>query len=171
MRGKAVPGREEIYAEHTWGRRSGAYRYQPARCLRTTRWKYIRNFTRQPAYVDNGFLSRFVGDDAGRAQIERLCSRPSPPEELYDVGADPHELTDLAGDPAHAGALRALRDRLGAFLEATDDPILRGHIPNAAGMPDVPQWVEQADGTFRLDAADPRDPRELPFSIGGVPAP
>ncbi len=44
----------------SWGRRSGRYYYTPARCVRTASHKYIRNFTRRPPFVDNGFLARFA---------------------------------------------------------------------------------------------------------------
>ena len=50
-----------------------------------------------------------------------------PPEELYDLEADPHEIHNLvtSGDPAHQAALERLRGVLGRWIEETDD---RGRV-------------------------------------------
>jgi arylsulfatase A-like enzyme len=167
--GGAFAPRRAVFAEHSWGRRSGRYHYTPARCIRTERHKYIRNFTRRPAYVDNGWLARFAADRGAVEAAAGPFGAPSPGEELYDLGADPHELRNLAADPAYAPLLERLRGRLQAFLAETEDAILRGPVPNSAAAPDWPQWDEGPDGTFRLAATDPVVERERPFP-GGSPA-
>jgi arylsulfatase A-like enzyme len=166
-----LAGRDAVFAEHTWGRRSGRYYYTPMRCVRTARWKYIRNLTDQPPYVDNGFLCRFADD---REAIERRFGTPSPSEELYDLDHDPGERRNLAGDPAQASTLASMRTALAAFLEQTRDPVLRGVVPSGAGAPDAtdaPQWVRSLDGRFRLSPDDPAVERELPFPARWQPAP
>jgi len=163
LTGRAFTPREAVFSEQSWGRRSGRYYYTPARCVRTTRHKYIRNFTRLPAYVDNGFLARFATDRAAVEHAARPFSAPAPEDELYDLAADPHELRNVAADPGHAGTLSQMKARLQAFLTETQDPILHGPVPNSDGAPDSPQWVEQPDGSFRLAAADPVVEREVPF--------
>ena len=53
-----------------------------------------------------------------------------PPEELYDLEADPLEVTNLAADPAHAGLLRDYRATLENWQRETRDPWLyRDGIP------------------------------------------
>ena len=51
-----------------------------------------------------------------------------PDDELYDVQEDPDEVRNLAGDPAHADTLAAMRRRLDAWIEETDD---HGRHPEA----------------------------------------
>jgi arylsulfatase A-like enzyme len=154
-------GRDAVFSEQTWGRRSGAYYYMPARSLRTERWKLIQSFTPLPPYIDSGFLARFVGDFSA---IERIFGHPTPAYQLFDLTTDPHELRNVADDPRYDEALAELRGRLTHFLELTDDPILRGPILDNAGMPDVPQWVEQPDGTYRISAAEPTGRGESRFA-------
>jgi len=43
-------------------------------------------------------------------------------EALFDLKADPFEEKNLATEPAHAGALKAMKDRLRARMKETSDP-------------------------------------------------
>ena len=45
-------------------------------------------------------------------------------DELYDLEGDPAELRNLAGEAAHAGELARLRQRVVAWMEQTQDPLL-----------------------------------------------
>ena len=49
--------------------------------------------------------------------------------ELYDLRHDPHEREDLAQRPEHAATVRALSDKLWAWMERVGDPILEGPLP------------------------------------------
>jgi len=44
-----------------------------------------------------------------------------PPEELYDLKADPHEIHNLAATPEHAETLARLRNVLEKWITDTDD--------------------------------------------------
>ncbi len=44
-----------------------------------------------------------------------------PPEELYDVKADPHEIQNLAGDPKHQATLKQMRAALNTWQKETKD--------------------------------------------------
>lgn len=46
-------------------------------------------------------------------------------DELYDLEKDPHEQTNLAKNPKHQDVYRELSDRLRAWMNAIDDPVLR----------------------------------------------
>lgn len=95
--------------------------YDPTRAVRTLRHKYIR-------YFEVGIFQ-----DLRLASVERRHWFADPAdafrrhhEELYDLEADPWERVNLATEPEHRATLLALRRRLGDWMRATDDPLLRG---------------------------------------------
>ncbi|MFB6217889.1 MAG: sulfatase-like hydrolase/transferase [Halobacteriaceae archaeon] len=98
--------RDALYFEQTW---HGTVR--PIRAVRADGYKYVRNFR-----------PRVSGDGPDR-----------PPEELYDLDADPHEDDNLLGDGGAAGAHEAVHDRLadslGRWMVETGDPLAGGHVP------------------------------------------
>ena len=101
------------------------------RAVRTERYKYIRNLdaevpntppadaVRSPTFVTMVRMRQTGELMPGQAAI---FTAPKPPEELYDLHADPHELTNLADDPDHADTLATLRDELDAWRSETHDP-------------------------------------------------
>jgi arylsulfatase A-like enzyme len=104
--------------------------YDPQRAIRTRRHKYVRRFgerefTVLPNLDDSP--SKDLLMDLG------LALRRQPREELYDLAFDPGEAENLVDDPAHADVLEELRDRLDAWMEATDDPLLDGDVPAPDG--------------------------------------
>ena len=153
--------REWAFSEFNWGRRNGQWYYTPSRAVRGSRYKLLRCYRRWPIYVDSGWLARYAG---ARATVEQWYGAPLPETQLFDLEADPYELRDLAGTPALAPIQAQLDEALNHHLRATDDPILHGPVANRAGEPDVPQWQEQPDGSFRLAADDPADPGEASFT-------
>jgi arylsulfatase A-like enzyme len=152
--------RTVVYAAQTWGRRSGLWHHTPTRCIRTARYKLIRNYTETPPYVDTDWLGRFGAD---RSAVEKRYGAPAPRCELYDLEADPWELGNLAGEPAYAGLCAELEGHLTAHLEATEDAIVRGSVPNKEGKPDVPLWEQQGDGSYRLRAYHRDEGSDVPF--------
>jgi N-sulfoglucosamine sulfohydrolase len=61
--------------------------------------------------------------------VHKALTAPTmPPEELYDLQADPHEIHNLATsrDPEHRAALERLRGVLSRWIEETGD---MGRIP------------------------------------------
>ena len=153
--------RRFAFSEFNWGRRSGAWYYTPSRVIRGPRYKLIRGYRRIPIYVDSGWLARYAGD---RETVERWYSEPLPDTQLFDLQEDPFELRNRAGEPAMAAVQVDLERRLDEHLRATRDPILSGPVANRANEPDVPQWLQQPDGTFRLIRDDPADPGEVSFT-------
>ena len=63
------------------------------------------------------------------------------------TGVDPNEAQNLAADPSAATALADMRARLDRWMQATDDPLLRGPIPAPAGA-----VVADPDDTSELTA-------------------
>jgi len=114
--------RDAIFAEKTFH----SY-YDPMRCVRNARHKYIRNFesafaVEVPADIQAGPIFR---SDPSRYSKDR----PSMVE-LYDLEADPLEMQNLAGRPDFAAIEKKLDDRLWRWMRETKDPLLDGPIPS-----------------------------------------
>ena len=101
------------------------------RSVRTSRWKYIRNFMpRRPYLQPNAYkdhkpclIALRAAETAGPLDAaQTLILAPiRPPEELYDLQADPWEIRNLSADPLHAATLKEYRDRLDFWVERTGD--------------------------------------------------
>jgi hypothetical protein len=48
--------------------------------------------------------------------------------QLYDIREDPYELNDIAFAPENAGIVADLSERLLAWMEAVEDPLLAGPV-------------------------------------------
>ena len=56
-------------------------------------------------------------------------------EELYDLEKDPNENNNLIKDFAYKAVLLDLRYKLQNWMEATDDPLLKGKIKDGRQQP------------------------------------
>ena len=114
--------REAIFAEKTFH----SY-YDPMRCIRTDRHKYIRNF-------ETGFAVEVPGDiqlsPIFRADPSRYSTDRASVVELYDLEADPLEQRNLAGTPGVAAVEQLLNAQLWSWMRETDDPLLKGPVPS-----------------------------------------
>jgi len=128
------------------------------RCVRTRRFKYIRNFfperpyTQQNVYKDVNYVTLAVMRQLQEAG--KLTGPPSaflaprrPPEELYDLAADPHETRNLADDPKYRRTLDEMRGILDRWIRETGD---QGQHPEDRVMPwdrdrtEVDGWCTQS---------------------------
>jgi N-sulfoglucosamine sulfohydrolase len=119
--------------------------YEPERCARTHRWKYIRRFDEEHptpvlANIDDG-PSKDVVLSNGWAQC------PLPAEQLYDPLHDPNEANNLAGEPAFQSMLKDMRTRLETWMRETEDPLLNGPVPAPKGT--------EVNGRDQLSPSDP----------------
>jgi arylsulfatase A-like enzyme len=116
--------------------------YEPMRAARTTRWKYIRQFSDwgRPvlANVDDS-PSKQVWLDGG------WRDHPVAHEQLYDLLFDRWELHNLAADPAYADVLATLGAELRSWMERTNDPLLVGPLPPPPGPPPLSQAATSPD--------------------------
>jgi arylsulfatase A-like enzyme len=117
LQGKVGAARDAVYAEKTFHDC-----YDPMRCVRTRRYKYIRYFEksshhRVPGDVVNGGASRELG------QVSR-----GEAEELFDLEQDPNERRNLAGDVGARDVCQEMRARLAAWMKSTEDPLLAGPV-------------------------------------------
>lgn len=118
------------------------------RSVRTTDFKYIRNFLPerpylQPcAYKDAKSILKAIREDdaAGKLnEVQQLVVREvRPAEELYDVRNDPYEINNLAADSKYAAKLKEMRERLQTWMEETDD---KGRVGESAEMYDSDMQV------------------------------
>lgn len=99
--------------------------YDPTRCVRTERYKYIRYF--EACIFQDLRLATMTQQHYWPSQ--ELWRRRTV-EELYDLQADPDEMNNLAEDQAHAEVLAEMRKRLLTWMQDTDDPQLNGPIPS-----------------------------------------
>ena len=125
MRGERDEVNDAIYADVTYHAA-----YEPKRCIRTKRYKYIRRFDgrKSPVLTNcDDSPSKSVWLKAGWAE------RAPDEEQLYDVVFDPNEAANLVDDPRYADTLRDLRDKLAAWMVETDDPLLNGPVSAPPG--------------------------------------
>lgn len=126
LEGRSYKPRREIFAEKTFH----GY-YDPKRCIRTKRFKYIRNW-KLDQQMEMGDACKLINEGK---DLRDLFPKEHPPEELYDLAKDPYELENVVGRPEYQSTRSDLRSRLMDFLKATDDPILEGRVPH----PDEPR--------------------------------
>ena len=126
LEGQASSVRQEIFAEVTYHAS-----YEPMRCVRTKRYKYIRYFddfkdTIKPN-IDWSPSKDFLIENG-------LYERPhDPPEMLFDLYFDPGERANLADNTRYACIQKDLASRLQHWMEATNDPLLQGYVPKPDG--------------------------------------
>lgn len=139
-----------VFGSHTFHEITN---YWPTRFARTPLYKYHRNVAWQLDFPFSGDLYGSLSWEGirnanpvtiGRRPIRDYVRRP--PEELYDLVADPFEVTNLADDADYQHILKDLRDRTEAWQWATNDPWLyrdgmsvravRHHIEAGLHLPD-----------------------------------
>ncbi|MFW5985393.1 MAG: sulfatase [Halanaerobiaceae bacterium] len=117
--------REEIFAEVTFHAA-----YEPMRCIRTKRYKYIKLFFDHhdivPANIDDSYTKSFLLDKG-------LLERKREHEQLYDLYFDPNERNNLIEDNDYQKVYQDLKKRLNSWMEKTDDPLLKGYVEKPEG--------------------------------------
>ena len=120
-----TPGRTAVFTEKTYHEH-----YDPIRSIRTSRHKYIRNFSSRPNLV----LPSDIYNSPTRISItdDEAIWAHRPVEELYDLMADPDEIQNLASIDEYRETRQALSDRLDQWMRQTEDPLILGPIPRTA---------------------------------------
>jgi arylsulfatase A-like enzyme len=106
------------------------------RCVRTKRFKYIRNYNPENGYHECEYVQRnrpmlpvireLNRQGALTGAQKLILAKTKPLEELYDLAADPHELNNLAQSPAYSDTLKEMRVLLDEWIEETRDKGLAG---------------------------------------------
>ena len=149
------------------------------RSVRSTRFKYIRNFLidrpyTQPTYMDvDGVefvqvMRRLHATNQLNTAQARFFSGERPAEEFYDLEADPYELHNLASSPEYQRALNEHANVLDEWIARTDDQgqyredpenlklmlgIWGDHAENPEYLPLRTQFPELAGSQFELKNA------------------
>ncbi len=144
VRGDLERVNEEIFAEVNYHAA-----YEPKRCVRTERYKYIRR------YEDRGHPILPNCDDSPSKDLllEAGWRDRAPAEEhLFDLVFDPNEACNLVGKPEMETVLDEMRDRLQRWMELTSDPLLIGPVaapkgakvndPDGMSPKDTPSTIE-----------------------------
>jgi arylsulfatase A-like enzyme len=104
--------------------------YEPLRAARTDRYKYIRRFeTREKSVL--------VNCDKGESKDSWMDhdwqNRRTSQESLFDLCFDPNEMNNLINQPEHQDVLADMRKRLDAWMQETNDPLLKGALQAPEG--------------------------------------
>ena len=136
------------------------------RCVRSERFKYIRNFHperphAQPnRYKDGKKIMKTMRDLYAEGELNDIQARPflptRPPEELYDLKNDPYEVNNLANRPEQQKTLQEFRNRLAIWMEDTRD---LGTFPE----PELVELMKHYDSAYEilLDPENQKTAREL----------
>ncbi len=128
LKGETDTHRDVIFTVHSGDGNNNVY---PTRCVRTPRWKYIRNLHPEFKFTSHVLLDKepqpYWGSWIRKAEttpeaarkVKRYLQRPA--VELYDLDADPTEQHNLANDPQHAELLAQLGSKLDAWMQEQGD--------------------------------------------------
>lgn len=136
--------REEVYSEinyHT--------AYEPARSVRTKRYKYIKYYDKtylkvNRTNIDNS-LSKEYYQDHGLEAVKK------PEEALYDLLYDPSETNNVINESAYQSIANELREKLLKHQEETNDPLLNGHFHVQEG------WKINKKENYNPSSKNPED--------------
>ncbi len=129
------------------------------RAVRTTRYKYIRNYLpgipymqlnpyKERSYPPWNLIKQLAKDGQLTPEAALFAADHKPFEELYDLANDPDELKNVARDPAHVVALRDLRAKLDRWL---------------ADYPDQGAVMEEPLDVLRVNGATAREAGVTPL--------
>jgi len=135
------------------------------RCVRTKQFKYIRNFYPERPYTQiNRYkeanyptlrLMKILHEQGRLTPAQALFMQPTrPPEELYDLQADPHEINNLADQPEYQDQLQHLRQRLEEWIQSSGD---KGQTPEDTTIIDFwenrqkSKWDEKVKQMYEQD--------------------
>jgi arylsulfatase A-like enzyme len=126
IQGQSKEIRKEIFAEVTYHAA-----YEPMRCVRTKRYKYIQyfdDFTEViKANIDDSHSKQWLLEHG-------LISRKHHPDEmLFDLYYDPHERDNLAPDDSYSKIRTVMAEKLNQWMVSTNDPLLAGPVPVPPG--------------------------------------
>jgi arylsulfatase A-like enzyme len=121
LRGDTERVRDMIHGEVTYHAA-----YEPMRCLRSERYKYICYFGDYEGVIrpniDDSRSKRFLSQH-GLGERQH-----APSEMLFDLYYDPAERDNLAGRAEYADVQAEMANKLRAWMEASNDPLLKGPV-------------------------------------------
>ena len=133
IQGKVILGPDAETREYVFAARDRCDEtFDRIRCVRSKRFKYIRNFLPHLPYTQfNQYKYReypawtvmevmYHEGKLNEAQ-SHFMGPIKPDEELYDLAKDPHEVNNLAGKAEYKAVLEKMREALNDWIKRTDD--------------------------------------------------
>ena len=118
INGKTNEIRDEIFSEVNFHAA-----YEPLRCIRTKRYKYIRRWLKR----DRAIMPNCDDGDSKSLWLNQgWLDKHLVKEELYDLMFDPNETNNLINAPDLVETTEDLRRRLDKWMNNTNDPALHG---------------------------------------------
>lgn len=171
---QAGPPRRYVFG----GKDRQGERHDTIRSVHDGRWHYLRNFQSHLPWAQHiSYVHQHASMRVWQALYEQgklggptaRFFQTKPPEELYDVQADPWEVTNLAADPRYRKELERLRAECRASMKGAGDlgllPEREIHARAAGRTPyDIatdPRRNPLDDLLAAADLANQRDPRQL----------
>ncbi len=118
--------RDEIFAEVTFHAA-----YEPMRCIRTRRYKYIKRFDGYdhvvPSNVSNNTVKKFMKESGW---LEQEIDT----EMLFDLHLDPVERVNLVNNKVYEDVYKELSSKLNTWMSDTNDPLLSGEVKRPKGV-------------------------------------
>lgn len=121
-----LTGQEEQIRDTIFSECNFHVAYEPRRCVRTDRFKLVREYG-----PDRSPVACNVDDSPSKdvwlahGYLERELTH----EALYDLMLDPLEQVNIVGKPEYKPVYDDLSARLQRWMEATSDPLLIGKVP------------------------------------------
>jgi N-sulfoglucosamine sulfohydrolase len=135
------------------------------RAVRTSRWKYIRNYFPMIPYMQHNaykeaqyptwnLVKQLAKEGKLTPEAALFAADRKPIEELFDLSADPYEVKNLAANPEQADTLKKMRALVDEWVVSTgdqgtfiEDPleIQRGY-GGPAGAPGAAKGKKKAGG-------------------------
>jgi arylsulfatase A-like enzyme len=123
-------GQTEQLHEYIFAETNYHAAYEPQRCVRTQRYKYIQRFDPRPPPI-------LVNCDDSQSKdilLEHSWKDKTTAEVfLYDLIFDPNEQKNIAGKKEVQTILREMQDTLKHWMIETNDPLLTGPVPLPQG--------------------------------------
>jgi N-sulfoglucosamine sulfohydrolase len=129
LSGHRQDGREQVF---TVFNKTSAKREYPMRCVRTAEFSYVFN-----SWADGETEFRNESQSGLTMKAMQAAAETNPeiaervqfflfrtPEEFYRVKEDPNELHNLIDEQQYAGQIEAMRQKLTAEMQRTEDPLL-----------------------------------------------
>ncbi len=117
--------RDEVFSEVSFHAA-----YEPKRCIRTERYKYIRWYDDHDQQVLANIDESLSKDFLMQHGFEHVKKER---EMLFDLYLDPVERVNLIGREEYKAISENLASRLDAWMHQTNDPILKGKIIKPEG--------------------------------------
>ncbi len=117
--------RDSLFAEVTYHAS-----YEPMRCIRTERYKYIKYFGEH-----EGVVPANIDESPGKSLLMEhgLLEEKRDREQLFDLYFDPQEKNNLIDENHCQDIYQQLSGELERWMVETDDPLLEGPVPLPEG--------------------------------------